>query len=277
MERMRDAELQEPARERQDDVARRDAVIDVLLVEVQPALVELEGADAARIDHLHRDSLRGVHGPGDVVLDLLEVALFRDRAQHEVVAAEHDERALVEERCVSQLEMRLARVGRQHRGFEAGGVAHLGVAIAGNHRGGQRVPRAGARERGVCDLVVLVVLRHQRARDRDLAAADVGVRVDGARHDDLAAEVVLLVDARFRRRGHDAAVGDVDVAHLAVHAIGRVVQFSARQLDHHRNGARVQRAASMAASTSAARGSCARSRFLSGNDTTLSQRTMQPA
>ena len=60
---------------------------------------------------------------------------------------------------------------------------------------------------------------------------------------------------------HDAAVGDVDVAHLAVHAIGRVVQFSARQLDHHRNGARVQRAASMAASTSAARGSCARSRF----------------
>ena len=59
------------ARERQDDVARRDAVVDVLLVEIELALVELEGADAAGIDDLDRDRLRGVHGPGDVVLDRL--------------------------------------------------------------------------------------------------------------------------------------------------------------------------------------------------------------
>ena len=41
---MGDAELLEPARERQDDVARRAAVIGVALVEVELALVKLQKA-----------------------------------------------------------------------------------------------------------------------------------------------------------------------------------------------------------------------------------------
>ena len=61
VQRMRHAELQQAARQRQDDVARRDAVVDVLLVEIELALVELEGADAAGVHDLHRDRLRGVH------------------------------------------------------------------------------------------------------------------------------------------------------------------------------------------------------------------------
>ncbi len=66
---MGDAELVQSARKRHDDVARRDAVIDVLLVEIELALVELEGADAAGIDDLDGDRLGGVHRPGDIVLD----------------------------------------------------------------------------------------------------------------------------------------------------------------------------------------------------------------
>ena len=77
VQRMRHAELQEPARQRQQDVAGRDAVVGVLLVEIEFALVELEGADAAGVDDLDRDRLGGVHGPGDVVLDLREIVLAR--------------------------------------------------------------------------------------------------------------------------------------------------------------------------------------------------------
>ena len=138
--------------------------------------------------------------PGDVVLDELEVDFFSAMsAQQEVVAAEHDEGALVEQRRVAHLQMRLAGVGRQHRRLEAGRVAHLRVAVAGDHGRGQRMAGAGARQRRMRDLVLLVILRHQRAGDRHLAAADVGVRVDGAGHHDLAREVVLLVDACLRR------------------------------------------------------------------------------
>jgi hypothetical protein len=53
-----------------------------------------------------------VHRPGHVVFDEFEVALLGDGAQQEVVAAEHDERAFVEQRRVGQLHMRLAGVGR---------------------------------------------------------------------------------------------------------------------------------------------------------------------
>ena len=84
------------------------------------------------------------------------------------------------------------------------------------------------------DLVALVVLGQHHAPDRHLAAADVGVRVDGAGHDHPAAQVVLLVDARVRVAGDDHAVADVDVADLAVHAVGRVVDPSAGELGEHR-------------------------------------------
>src|SRR5262249_40852175 len=68
-------ELLHGAGERQDDLARRDLVIDVLLVEIELALVELEGADAARIDYLDGDRLRGMQDPGDVVLDRRKILL----------------------------------------------------------------------------------------------------------------------------------------------------------------------------------------------------------
>src|SRR5215831_4116563 len=96
MQRVRDAELLHGAGERQDYLARRDLVIDVFLVEIELALVELEGADAAGIDNLDSDGLRGMQDPGDVILDRLEILLGRKLAQEIVVRAQHSEGAFVD-------------------------------------------------------------------------------------------------------------------------------------------------------------------------------------
>ena len=172
----------------------REAVVRVLLVEVERALVKLERADAARVHDLDGERLRGLHRPADVVLDEGHALLLGERTQEEVVIAEHDERALVDDRRVAHLEVRLACVGGQHRGFEGGGVAHLGVAIAGGHGRGHRVAAAGTRKIGARDFLAEVILRHQHAADGDLAAADVGMRVDSAGHDHRAIERIFLVD-----------------------------------------------------------------------------------
>ena len=234
VDRVRDAQLLHAARERQDDVARGQAVVHVLLVEVEGALIELEGVDAAGVHDLDRERLSGVHGEGDVVLDEGEVLLLDHRAQEEIVIAEHDERALVDHGRVAHLEVRLAGVGGQHGRLEGRRVAHLGVAVAGGHRGRHGVPAARARQIGARHFVALVVLGQQHAADGDLAAADVAVRIDGAGHDDAAAERILLIDARAgRRRRDDAAVLGVNIADLAVDPVHRVIDFSAGKLDEH--------------------------------------------
>ncbi len=234
VDRMRNSELLHAARKRENNVARGEAVVDVLLVEVERTLIELEGADAAGVDDLDRQRLRSVHGPGDVVLDEGEVLLLCKRAQEEVVAAKHHERALVDHGRVAHLEVRLPRIGRQHGRLEGGRVAHLGIAVAGGHGGGHSVAAARARQIGARDRIVLVVLRQHHTADGHLAAADVAVRIDGAGHDDTAVKRILPIDARAGwRRSDDAAVLGVDVAHLAVDPIHRVIDFSAGELDEH--------------------------------------------
>ena len=121
------------AREGENDLPRGHVVVDVLLVEIELALIELEGADAAGIDHLDGDGLARVQDPGDIILDRLEIPLGGELAQEEIVAAEHGEGAFVDHRRVAHLHMRLACIGRQHGRLEAGRVTHLGVAIAGDH------------------------------------------------------------------------------------------------------------------------------------------------
>src|SRR4029077_1444155 len=54
---MHDAELLQRTRQRHDDVARRNVIIDVLLVEIELALIEFEIADTAGVHHLDRDRL----------------------------------------------------------------------------------------------------------------------------------------------------------------------------------------------------------------------------
>ena len=67
VDRVRDAERGHGVGQRGQDGARGDLVERALLVEVEPAAVELEGADPAGVDDLDRQRLRGVQRPGDVV------------------------------------------------------------------------------------------------------------------------------------------------------------------------------------------------------------------
>ena len=46
--------------------------------------------------------------------------------------------------------------------------------------------------------------------------------------------VIFLIDARAGSAGDDLAVADVDIADFAVDPLGRVVDFSAGELDQHR-------------------------------------------
>src|SRR5665648_209505 len=233
VERMGDAELFQRAGEIDDDLPRRNAVIGVLLIEIELALVEFEGADAAGIDHFDRDGLGRVHGPGDIILDGLEILLLRELAQEKIVTAQHGEGAFVDHGRVAHLHMRLARIGRQHRGLEAGGVAHLGITIAGQMRRGHGMAAAGAGQLGAGDRIALMVLGQKHAGDGHLTAADMGMRVDGAGHDHLAAHVIGLVGLSVGHAGKDFAVLHIDVAHLARHLIRGIVDLAARQFDQH--------------------------------------------
>ncbi len=207
----------------------------MLLVQVHLPLVELEGGDAARIDHLDADAVGRVQGPGDVVVDQLLVRARGHQAEQEVVAAQHDVSALVHDRRVAHLEMGLAGVDRQDRRLEAGGVAHLRVAVSCGEGAGCRVPRGGAGQVGAGHRIGAMVLGQHRAGDVELSAADVGVHVDGTGHDHPAGQVVVVVD-RFigGRGGDDPPVAQIQIADLAVHAVGGIVDPAALEPDQHR-------------------------------------------
>ena len=95
------------------------------------------------------------------------------------------------------------------------------------------VSAAGARQLGARDFMADMILRHQHAGDRDLAAADVRVRVDAARHHDAAVQRIFLIDLGIRCGRDDAAVLDVDIANLAIDPVRGIVDFAAGKLDEH--------------------------------------------
>ncbi len=115
-----------------------------------------------------------------------------------------------------------------------------------------------------------MVLRQHGARDVDLAAADMGVQVDRTGHDDHAGHVDFLVDPGRRPRvGDDAAVLHKDVAHFLAHAVSRIDDGSAFELEQHR---RHPSAARIASSAAAVAGSGESRSLRSGSATTLSAR-----
>ncbi len=67
------------------------------------------------------------------------------------------------------------------------------------------------------------------AGDVHLRPGDVAVHVDAAGHHDQATgiDVARGPNGRVRRRGDDLAVGDPQIAHLAVNAVSRIVNGSA--------------------------------------------------
>ncbi len=184
VQRVRQAQLVDCLRQRRDDLPRRDLPMHMLLVDVELALVELEGRDAAGVHHLHAHRLRRVDHCGHVIAHRVGARVLVQQLEEQLVVAEHHVRAVVEDGHVAHLHVRVARVAGHHRRLERRGVAHLGIAIAGRQRAGyaraarwqlERVARQ-RRRRKACAMV----LGQQQPRKVHLAAADVRVQVDAA-------------------------------------------------------------------------------------------------
>lgn len=76
--------------------------------------------------------------------------------------------------------------------------------------------------------MVTVIFGQHGACDVDLAAANVGMKVDGAGHDHLPAKVKFLLDALlFARSMHQFSIADEQIPFLAIDLIGRIVDSSA--------------------------------------------------
>jgi hypothetical protein len=234
VERMRHAEIVDRTGQRGQDRARRQAVMRPRLVEVEASLVVLEGVDAARVDRLDGEALRRRQHPADIVADGARPLAARQQLQQQVVAAEHEVAAGVDDGDVRHLEMGVPSVRAEHGGLEGGRVAHLGIAAAGHMGRGRDDAAAAPAEPVRRHHAAVMLLGHQEARQVDLAAGDVAVDVDRARHDDHAGEVVLGVDAVAGSRGrHDAPVADVDLCDRAVAAVRGVVYPRALEAGQH--------------------------------------------
>ena len=77
-----------------------------------------------------------------------------------------------------------------------------------------------------------MIFGKHRACDVDLAAADVGMQVDRARHDDASGEIVLAINGRpWRRRRDNAAGVHEQIAHFAIDSVSGIVDPAAAEPD----------------------------------------------
>ncbi len=275
MQRMRHAELVHRSRQRPDDRARRHAVMRHGIVDAERAAIELEGADAAGIDHLDRMGGGRPDHPGDVVVDLALRGATRQPPQQELVIPQHDVGALVEDGDVGHLHMGRARVRRHHRRLEGGGIAHRRIAVAGGEGRGRGKTGPAPQARTFRELHVLAVIRRrQQPSQIDLAAGDVAVDVDGASHHQLARDVMDRGGlSAIGGRRNDAIAVDPDIALPLGRRFSGIDDAAASETQHHRPASRPARMACAAS----ARPGCLSSRVArSGKVITASERTISP-
>jgi hypothetical protein len=231
VQRMRHAELVHRALQRLDDGARGDAVERHHVVEREFTQVGLEGDGAAGVDHLDAERARGRERPGHVVAHRGCAPACAHEAQQVIVVAQHRQGRLVDDRNVGELEVRVQGVVRRHRRLDHGGEAHAGVAAAGREGPPARVRQRRRRTRGRRGTLQL---RHQQPRRIHVAAGDVGMNVDRARHHDLAGGIVGVVGPGIAgRRIDDAPVAEPDIAD-AVPPVGGIDDAAA--LDPRQHG-----------------------------------------
>ena len=235
MQRMRHAQFVHGSGQTLKNATGRDAVVAMLFVQIQLALVELEGADAAGVDHLDADALRGLNRPGHVVVDDFLLGARGHQPQEEIIAAKHRVAADIHQRRVGHFHVRLTGIDRQHGRFETGGVPHFRIAVTRRQGRRRDIAGAGPHRAGTRHGIAPMVFRQQVAGDGDLAAANMGVHVDGAGHDDLAPAVEFLIRLRSvsLMMGDDAPVTHEDVADFAIDAMRGVVNLAAGQFGQH--------------------------------------------
>ena len=205
-----------------------------------PALMTL--TPSARVD---------ADRPGDVVLDHLRRGVVADHRQQEIVIAEDGERRLVDDRDVGELEMGVQRGSGRHRRLDDRGEAHLGVEAAGLEG---RPAGVGKRRRGRPRPVRGVLFRQQQPRRVHIAAADMGMDVDGAGHDDAAGGVEGPVGSAAGGRLDDLLVAYPEVA-LAEAAVDRIDDLAAGDPRQHGNAAPAGTCSAIARMIAAADGS----------------------
>ncbi len=192
----------------------------------------LPDLDAAGIDELWGKPLCGRQQPPDERLELLRFLLLQ-RLHDVMVVAHEDVKTLVDAGRVLKLLVRVAGAERRNRGVERSRISHTGILVAGGKRAGHAAHRAAVRERcAVEHLAFAFLLGPHFASHVHLGAGDVAVHVDAARHHDHAASIDLAIGAngRIARRGDDLAVGNPQIAHFAIDAVGRVVKRALRDL-----------------------------------------------
>ena len=247
MRRMRHAERLDCLVQRHQDGARGDAVGGNHVVEIEVADVLLERGGAARIDDLHAEAARHVEHQADIVADRLRALAASQEVEKEGIVAEHHEAGAIDDRDVLELEMRSQREKRRNRRLHDSRETHLGIETSRLDGGpaGRRKRRIGRRAR-----FADAQFRKEESRDADIAARDMGVHVDGARHDDLAGEIVCGVGRFARARLIDMAVANIDVADR-IAAACRIDDPTVREPDQHRSSLLATRA-SIFCTTSAA-------------------------
>ena len=232
MQRMRYREFMQRTRQRRKNRARGHAVMRMRFVDVEVARVELECADAPGVDDLDGDALGGIQRPGNVVVDHTLVGARGHQPQQEIVVAEHGVAALVDDRRITHFHVGLACVDRQHGRLEARGVAHLGIAITGSEGRRRGNAAAGTGDGRSRKGAVAMIFGKHRARDVDLAAADMSMQVDRAPHDDASRKIVLAINRYpWRRRRDDVTVVHEQIAHLAIDPISGIVEPAAAEPD----------------------------------------------
>ena len=235
VDRVRQPQLVDGARDLFDDLPRRDAEVrDVLVQAVHVAARQLlPDLDAAGIDDLRREAFGRSQQPGDERSQPLRLVAL-DRLHDVVVVAHEDEEPLVDAGRVVELFVDVPRGQRRDRGVEGRGVAHAGVLVAGGKRAGDAAHRSAARARRADDLFGLALLLGPHlAGGVHLGPGDVTVHVHAAGHDDQTGGVERPVrpDIGIRRRVDDLSVTNPDIAALAVDAVNRVVDGAPRNLE----------------------------------------------
>ena len=220
-----------------DDLPRRDVEAWHHVVEpghagfgqVRPLLPDL---DAAGVDDLQRVAAGGVQQVAEEVAELL-VLPGGDPVHDVVVVADEDVEALVDDRRVVELFVRVPRAEGRDGGVEHGRVPQAGVQVAGGERRRRAAERAGPRQRRAAHRgVVAAVFGPEFAGDVDLRPGDVGVHVDAAGHDDHPGQIEAA-DGRGRvgGRGDDLAALDPEVADFARDAVRGVVDGAAGEVN----------------------------------------------
>ena len=249
MDRVREPERVGGVGERLQDRARGHCPAGDGIVETgDVSLPALPRLDPTRIHDLHRIAAGGAEEPGGIVPHAVALAALDLAEQVLVVPHEHEDPAVHAGRVV-QLRVAVPREQGCHCRVERGGVAQARVAVTGGEgrRDGTAAARAGvALQQGRRRHGIRRVLIGDEATGVIAArAGEVRVDVHSAGHHDHTGGIER--PHAGRERSDDAPVLDADVAQLAVHPVGRVVDRAAddpKPVGAHRARPRTARSSS---------------------------------